>query len=62
MLNDAVDGIRRSVAQSKAKTTVKIYQNWFQKFCCFCVDHKVNLEDVTSAEVRVFVQDLIERG
>ncbi len=62
MLNDAVDGIWRSIAQSKAKGMVKIYQNWFQKFCCFCAVHEVYLEEVTSAEVLLFVQDLIERG
>ncbi len=57
-----VQGICRSIINSKAASTALIYRKWFKKFSKFCHDEKVPLEEVTCAEVLLFAQDLIGQG
>ncbi len=48
---------------SKAKATVAIYQSWFRKLCTFCEEHlHVSPHEVTTAELLLFIQDLIDKG
>ncbi len=62
VLGKTLDGIRQSVVNSKAKSTAKIYQKWFEKFCQFCSDLGVVREQIGQAEVILYVQDLMDRG